>query len=274
MASEAKKKPTRKNSPKPDSGSAHTETLSKFEKWTPFGVRRSLIKNAPYNPRVISDEAKKRLKENIKTVGLVQPIIWNKTTGNCLGGHQRLAVLDALEGRGDYFLTVAVVELDEKTEKEQNVFLNNTSAQGDWDIEALAKLFKEDKISVDATGFDMADLYQLFGDSPLNEQPEELAALGDKCREGREAYMKLINRENAADEVDFYGVVVFESDAERGEFCKLCGVPDNKFIDGRRIMEIVRKIKVKKPKPAGSDGAVPRDAGARDKPVVPDEPTG
>lgn len=48
-----------------------------------------------------------------------------------------MVVLDALEKSSDYVLTVAAVDLDLKTEKEQNIFLNNVASQGDWDLEKL-----------------------------------------------------------------------------------------------------------------------------------------
>lgn len=237
-------------------------------------MRRSEIKNAPYNPRVISAEAAKRLRANIEKVGLVAPIVWNRTTGNCLGGHQRLAALDALEKSGDYYLTVAAVELDAKTEKEQNIFLNNTSAQGDWDIEKLASMFKEDELTIEGTGFDMAELYQLFGDSPFEKQDEELQALGDKVREAREQYLSLVNRKVATDDTDFYACVVFEGSEMREEFCKLLGVVDNKFVDGRRVLEIIRKVHAEEAKPTIEGGAVKGDSLGEQEAKVTDKPAG
>jgi len=51
--------------------------------------------------------------------------------------------MDMLEGRSDYDLTVAKVSLDEKEEKEQNIFMNNTNSQGDWDFDILKELVLE-----------------------------------------------------------------------------------------------------------------------------------
>jgi hypothetical protein len=234
-------------------------------------LHRRQIKNAEYNPRVISDAAKKKLRENIRKVGIVAPIIWNKTTGNCLGGHQRLAVLDALEGTDDYELTIAQVEMDAKTEKEQNVFLNNAAAQGDWDLEKLGALFKDGELDLEGTGFDLAELHQLFGDSPFQEQPEELAALGERVRQAREQYLGLVNRKVATDDVDFYAVLVFEGNTEREAFSKQLGLSDNKFLDGRRLAEIIgewRQLKadLEKSKSAPDVGAVPSESVSKDKP--------
>ena len=54
-------------------------------------VRRSDIHAAPYNPRKITPEAAKLLKDNLKRVGLLGGIVWNRTTGNIVSGHQKVA---------------------------------------------------------------------------------------------------------------------------------------------------------------------------------------
>lgn len=98
-------------------------------------------------------------------MGLLEPVIVNKTTGNLVGGHQRLSILDSLEGGTSYMLDVAMVELSEKEEKEQNIFLNNPNAQGQWDLDKLKDLVK-DGIDIEDTGFDSMSLEALF---PLEE---------------------------------------------------------------------------------------------------------
>jgi len=120
--------------------------LSKFEKFVIEEIDRSEIKNAEYNPRKLSDKAKKKLKDNLEKVGLIQPITWNRLTGNIVSGHQRVALLDSLHKSKKYSLSVAVVEMDDKTEKEQNIFMNNTEAQGEFDLDGLGKLIKEVEI--------------------------------------------------------------------------------------------------------------------------------
>src|SRR5207245_2709288 len=102
-------------------------------------------------------------------------------------------------------------------------------------------------------------LYQLFGDSPFQEQPDELAALGDKVRQAREQYLGLVNRKVATDDVDFYNVLVFESNEVREQFARELGLKDNKFLDGRRILEIVREWRAIKTELTAKGGAVPSD---------------
>ena len=51
---------------------------------------------AEYNPRKDlkpGDPEYEKLKRSIEQFGYVEPVIWNKTTGHIVGGHQRLKVL-------------------------------------------------------------------------------------------------------------------------------------------------------------------------------------
>ncbi|MEN6636080.1 MAG: ParB N-terminal domain-containing protein, partial [Clostridiaceae bacterium] len=137
---------------------------TRFEAFTTAEISRRDLKGAQYNPRRIDDKAKERLREGINRVGMVQPVVWNKRTGNIVGGHQRIEQLDALEGNDEYSLTVAVVDVDETREKELNILLNNPQAQGDWDLERLKKLLEDEEIDLKSTGFDPAEVFKLFGD--------------------------------------------------------------------------------------------------------------
>lgn len=203
-----------------------------FEKYDIIEIKRSQVKNAKYNPRKITDEARQKLRENIKRVGLLTPIVWNKRTGNIVSGHQRISALDSLEKNKDYSLRVACVDLDEKTEREQNVFFNNPEAQGEFDLEKLETMFKDEdcKLNIDATGYDIADIYKTFGDTPLNHQPEELLRLSDQLREAAARHEKIKEKTRARDEVDYYLVVVFPSNDARKKFTDERGIDDNRFV--------------------------------------------
>ena len=86
---------------------------------------------ADYNPRKDlrpGDPDYEKLKRSLTEFGYVEPVIWNKTTGHVVGGHQRLKVLEDL---GETTVDCVVVELDETREKALNVALNKIS--GDWD---------------------------------------------------------------------------------------------------------------------------------------------
>ena len=89
------------------------------------------LKAAAYNPRKElkpGDAEYEKLKRSIKEFGYVEPVIWNKRTGNVIGGHQRLSVLKDI---GETRIDCVVVDLDDKREKALNIALNKI--QGEWD---------------------------------------------------------------------------------------------------------------------------------------------
>ena len=135
-----------------------------------IAIKRSEINFANYNPRKISDEAKKQLKANLKRIGLLGGVVWNKTTGNLVSGHQRVSVMDEVNryesGENDYELRVEVVEMDEKTEKEQNIFMNNRSVQGEFDTDMLENMLSD--IDYANAGLDDFDL-QMLGIGEIDE---------------------------------------------------------------------------------------------------------
>lgn len=119
---------------------------------------------ADYNPRKDlqpGDADYDKLKRSLSEFGYVEPVIWNKTTGNVVGGHQRLKVLADL---GYKTVDCVVVELDETREKMLNVALNKIS--GDWDDSKLALLIADldaSDFDVELTGFDESEIQQLIG---------------------------------------------------------------------------------------------------------------
>jgi len=121
---------------------------------------------ADYNPRKDlkpGDPEYDKLKRSIEQFGYVEPLIWNKTTGRVVGGHQRLKVLIDL---GITEVECVVVELPEDKEKALNIALNKIS--GEWDKEKLALLIEDLQgadFDVSLTGFDPAELDDLFKDS-------------------------------------------------------------------------------------------------------------
>src|SRR5438132_14244971 len=88
---------------------------------------------APYNPRRAlkpTDPAYRKLAASLREFGLVEPLVWNETTGHVVGGHARLAILTEL---GVEAVPVSVVRLPPAREKALNVVLNNREAQGRFD---------------------------------------------------------------------------------------------------------------------------------------------
>jgi len=121
------------------------------------------INPAKYNPRKDlkpGDPEYEKLKKSIETFGYVEPIVWNKQTGNIVGGHQRLKIL---QHQGHTEIECVVVNLDETEEKALNVALNKVS--GEWDLPKLADLISEldnGIFDISLTGFDAAEIEDLF----------------------------------------------------------------------------------------------------------------
>ena len=121
---------------------------------------------AKYNPRKNlkpGDPEYQKLKRSISEFGYVEPIIWNKRTGNIVGGHQRYKVLLEL---GYKEVDCVVLDIDEQKEKALNVALNKIT--GEFDMPLLTDLLKDINDSgfdVSLTGFDADEIDILFRDS-------------------------------------------------------------------------------------------------------------
>ena len=128
----------------------------------------SELKPAAYNPRKNLNEKDpeyQRIKKSIETFGYVDPIIVNKDM-TIIGGHQRYKVL---VDQGYKELDCVIVDLPKDREKALNIALNKIS--GEWNIEALKDVLggldDDDKL---LTGFDAAELDELFGIQPEAEE--------------------------------------------------------------------------------------------------------
>lgn len=128
-------------------------------------MKLSELNPAEYNPRKAlrpGDPAYEKLKASILSFGNVEPVVWNRSTGNVVGGHQRLRVLLDL---GVTESEVSVVELSEVDEKRLNIALNKIT--GEWDDEKLTSLLADltaGGADVYPTGFDEQELSSMFAD--------------------------------------------------------------------------------------------------------------
>lgn len=206
-----------------------------------------VIKNAPYNPRVMDTHSRKKLRDGIKRIGLVQPLVWNRRTGNLIAGHQRLAVLDDLERNKNYRLTVAVCDMDEKTEKETNVFLNNPSVMGEFDYEMLENMITNMDVDPINMGFDPAELSVLFEKDVLEENDAEKKLTKNvekliKAKKSKESFWDNIRKREEEDYEDYYAVVVFQTAKQLSDFLDKIGLESwEKYVDGNRIMTFLEE---------------------------------
>jgi DNA modification methylase len=138
-------------------------------------VRVSKVNPAAYNPRKDlqpGDPEYEALRRSMEEFGFVEPLVWNKRTGNLVGGHQRLKVLLAAGATG---VDVSVVDLPLHREKALNVALNKVG--GDWDLPKLGELLKELQampgIDETVTGFSQREIDALFRElEPPTPEPD------------------------------------------------------------------------------------------------------
>lgn len=154
--------------------------ISKLQRFATRTIKRTLIKKALYNPRSIKAGNRAKLNKSIDDFGLVEPFVWNKRTGNLVGGHRRLEKIDAEEGSDQYLISVAEIDVDPKREKALNVILNNHAAQGEFDDKLLAKLLAELEDQIDLTGFNATDLERMAADAATEAQFPITAKLNER----------------------------------------------------------------------------------------------
>ena len=109
---------------------------------------------AEYNPRQLTKDQYKHLKDSIDRFGLVDPIIVNKNKDRkniIVGGHQRVKVAKDMNIKE---VPVLEVDLTYDRERELNVRLNANT--GEWDTDILANMFDIDELQ--DWGFDDIDL--------------------------------------------------------------------------------------------------------------------
>jgi ParB-like chromosome segregation protein Spo0J len=216
-------------------------SANNLEKFDMRVVKRSEIHGAPYNPRQISDDARRKLRADLKKFGILGPIIVNARSMNIVSGHQRVDAMDQLMRKPDYELTVAFVDLDDRAEVEANVLLNNQAVMGDWDTSKLAELklafpdldfqkdlgFDQVDLDVMFSGLDdMAELAPMFQSRAVPEEEDELTRMqkADKYKEAKKKLRKGMaeageNGDTYSVEHDDYSLTfVFNNNREKHDF--------------------------------------------------------
>ena len=147
-------------------------------------IKIEQLNAAPYNPRIALAPGMpewEKLKNSILEFGNIEPIVWNKRTGNVVGGHQRLAVLTSL---GYDTVPCSVVDLDETDEKLLNLALNKI--KGQWDYDKLEEILSDfDHEVATASGFSAEEIAVILAnnDDIWNEDDEDYSEWDDEPEE-------------------------------------------------------------------------------------------
>ena len=128
-----------------------------------INITKEMIKPAPYNPRIITDDEFKGLKSSISTFGDISGITFNSRTGNLVTGHHRYKALSEkyseltfehiggelyrIENQGKPTgYDIRVVDWEEHKEVAANIAANSHTIAGSFDTESLSTLMAEIKI--------------------------------------------------------------------------------------------------------------------------------
>jgi hypothetical protein len=153
-----------------------------------------------------------------------------------VGGHQRLRALDTINGNRDYRLRVAAVDMDETEEKAANLLLNNTEAQGEWELEKLGEILKVPDLDLVIAGFDASDVFKIVGDTATDTVLTEIADRVEQVKQARENTEKHNSTTHSS---HWFLVVVFRDDEERHAFTERLSLPDNRYVDGRQLAALL-----------------------------------
>lgn len=244
-------------------------SLSKYFTSETVEINRSDIQLANYNPRKISAEARKKLKANIKQNGIIGGLVWNRTTGNLVSGHQRLSILDELNKYpdSDYLVKVEQIDVDEVKEKELNIFFNNSAVQGEWDYDMLAQIIpdidyknagltEEDLqlIGVDFT-FQTEEEQDIAGEiedliAPVKAQKEAVKQAkkelseAEKIANNKEVKAQVLNdAQSKAEDMESYVMISFDSYKAKAAFMQRFGFDEReKFVKGELFENMIEKI--------------------------------
>lgn len=214
--------------------------MAKIKQSETVFIKRSQVNFAAYNPRKANPKVVDALKKNFKKVGFMGGIQWNETTGNLIGGHKRTEALDLIHGydgteNTDYEIKVEKIQLTEKQEKEQNIFLNNKRVQGETDFRLMAELIED--IDIDAAGLEEYDIEYIetlvpdfkFGSN--TDIVEDIKSLKDDTNSGKD-YVKDLKSKIKGDISNTthhasYIVITFPTYDEKADFLSGIGINED-----------------------------------------------
>lgn len=241
-----------------------TTTKKLYKQSETVEIKRSSINFAPYNPKNHSKELIDVIKKNIKRVAFLGGIVWNERTTNLIDGHKRVMSLDVIHKykgtpETDYILKVEKINLDEKTEKEQNIF--QTKSRTDFDRDLLSELLPD--IDYKNAGLDDVDLSiysiniptdEIFEFNPqeetIKETEESLKEITktepSKTYEERKEKVKALKekfKEEAEYDGDPFFTVSFSDYNNKVHFMEMFGFDEeSKYIKGEELLNKIDEL--------------------------------
>lgn len=223
-------------------------------------VKRSQINFAPYNPKKHTSDAIKKQLKNLQNIGYLGGIVWDETTGNIVSGHKRVMAFDLhykYDGttNTDYSINVGVVKMDEKTEKEQNIYMDARSTNTEQDLDLIYSILPE--IDYKNAGLTNEDIQFIGADFNMDKigidyisnDFEELNASVKDQKEQQKQVVKDIKRKIAhkasekAKNITSYVVINFDNFQNKSAFMQRFEFDKNEqFINGELFSEMIERV--------------------------------
>jgi len=226
-------------------------------------IKRSQIKFAPYNPKKHTDEAVKQQLRNLKKVGYLGGIVWNETTGNLVSGHKRVMAFDLYykyngSSETDYDIKAGVVQMDEKTEKEQNIYMDSVSTNTAQDIDLLAELIPQidyKNAGLTESDLDIIGIDYIFQTKEEKDIVSELNNLMEETKEEkpdkeiRKQQVKDMKKEimdkanEKVQDMESYVMISFDTFKSKAAFMQRFGYDKReKYIKGEIFSNMIERV--------------------------------
>jgi hypothetical protein len=218
-------------------------------------IKRSQINFAPYNPKKHSKEAIQQQKDNFKKIGFLGGIVWNRITGNLVSGHKRVMAQDLYYGydeieKIDYDIKVEAIELTEKQEKEQNIYMDAKRTNTPQDYEMLAVILPDIELeNTGLTDYDIQIIESIVPDFKLGDTDiilEDLTDLKKEYNEKKE-HVKNVKKQMHSDNQDrqsfSYFTITFKDYNDKAQFLEQLGINgDDVFVQGEKFIEKIEEF--------------------------------
>lgn len=246
--------------------------MSKIKQSETVVIWRSEINLNPINPKRHNDSQVETQKKNLKKVGFLGGIVWNRLSGNLIDGHRRIKALDIINKydgtkERDYEVKVEAVEMDEKTEKEQLTYMAVGNTKPDLDLLAnyigdidYSDIGLSDKDIQDILAFndvsniEMVTIDDLFEpkkkakdeEEEYEEDDEDYEEESEEDYEARKAHMKEVKAqvkqkamENSLNH-DAYITLSFTDFNAKLDFCEILGIePYANMAKGEDVLKLI-----------------------------------
>lgn len=218
-------------------------------------IKRDQINLHPRNPKRHTEEAIKQQRKNFKDVGFLGGLIWNAKTGNLVSGHKRLQALDLYYGNTtetpvNFDVKVERVELTEKQELEQLIYMDARSANTQQDYDLLALMLPD--IDYKLAGLSADELNLISIESPMLNIAPKADIQADYKEVGKSYEQKKADIKEAKakikDEIftsqgDAYVSLSFDNYENKCAFMERFGFKnDLRFIKGESFSDMIERV--------------------------------